>query len=78
MSDDDDENESERLQWRLDYHATFVMYALSRSGWDRINAETWASEIVDDALIAYFPNLDAITAAKRDVLLCEQETQDTP
>ena len=67
------DQESERLDqlWKAEYAQAFVEYALSRRGWTRENAEVWASEIVDEALLYHAG--DPVKAAQADVVACEQE-----
>ena len=74
LDGDDWDRESERLDalWRAYYQSAFVAFALSRPGWTPENAEVWAGEIVDEALIEL--GGDPVQAARTDVLRCEQET----
>jgi hypothetical protein len=60
--------------WKAEYVAAFVAYALSRSGWDRKNAETSAREIVNNALALYRGAASPAEAAEIDVRDCEWQT----
>ena len=67
--------EYERLteKWRKDYQTAFVACALSRPGWDRDNAEAWASDVVGDAHSSCMhQGLSPEEVAEVDVAECEQ------
>jgi hypothetical protein len=69
------ETEHERLRdaWEAAYTAAFVEIAVAR-GWRRDNAETWPSEIADEAFIeAYRYEWDPRRTAEADVIGCEEE-----
>jgi hypothetical protein len=74
LDGDEWDAESERLDalWTDAYQRAFVAYAITRPGWERENAEIWASETVDDALIALAG--DPVAAAMLDVEQAEEET----
>jgi hypothetical protein len=69
------DRESEQLDelWRREYREAFVGYALSRRGWTRENAEVWAAELANMALLYHAG--DPARAAQADVIVCEQETR---
>ena len=61
--------------WRRAYAQAFVDIAVSRK-WSREAAESWPSNIVDDALTsAYVYDFCPIKAAKADVIACELESE---
>jgi len=76
MDGDEWDTECARLDslWKGEYRQAFVAYALSRNGWTRENAQVWADEIVDDALIAHA--LEPSAAARADVEMCEAEASE--
>lgn len=69
--------EAKRLDalWREIYQLAFVRYALVHVGWTEADAETWAADIVEEALVKYGRAIAPQNAARADVVACEQEEQ---
>lgn len=66
-------SEAYDADWKAEYTRAFIEHALSRPGWDRENAEVWAGEMVDSALIEH-SDRDPAGVASADVIVCEAET----
>ena len=75
MDGDEWDAEIDRLNalWKAEYVNAFVAFAVSRK-WVYGNAETWASEIADEALDDARGS-DPAGAAHADVIVCELETE---
>lgn len=66
------EIERVETEWKAAYDEAFVACAVRR-GWRKEDAETWPSEIHDDACIsAYNHNYCPVATAERDVIECEE------
>lgn len=78
LDDEAWDTEAERLDqiWKRDYLESFVLFAVER-GWSRENAETWADEIVDDALIEARGQHAPQVMAHTDVISAEWETENS-
>ena len=65
--------ESARLEtlWKAKYVGAFVAEAVSRK-WSRENAEAWAAQIANEALLIAFESEPAVVA-RGDVVECELE-----
>jgi len=74
LDDEAWDRESERLDavWKCEHRAACVAFALSRAAWRREDAEVWAAEIADEALIEL--GGDPRAAAQKDVNACQRET----
>lgn len=60
-----------KAEWQAAYDKEFVGYAVAR-GWTQENAETWPSEINDDAFLSRDQHHhDPIETARYDVRQCE-------
>jgi hypothetical protein len=71
----DEAFERYETEWKAAYDAEFVRYAVSR-GWSQENAESWPSEIHDEAfLVRDEHGYDPIETAREDVRMCELETE---
>jgi hypothetical protein len=72
--DEWDSNDQLRRDWLAAYSASFISIAVSR-GWKQADAETWPTEIGDEAFIESWRQDCDPQQSLADVIACEQEAE---
>jgi hypothetical protein len=75
LDGDDWDAEYERMKtlWKAEYVPRFMLFALSRGGWNEPDAKEWAENQVDETFAEIWLSSTPTEAAEADVIAAENE-----